>query len=701
MPKGLTIAFRGRQDACATFAAAWLLLVSAAPPVSGAEEPPPKGAPEAIPLLDGETALGRWIALTGETSLDPEGKPQAYEWSQVEGPSLRGFSTQTALPRVWVLLEEPGKYRFTLRARNGKGWSAPAPLEFAVAEGRPVLPLPEAFAPTGAGEKVVLPGEAWRQLHGHPLELRASPDGRETVFRPLVTGLYLFEALHGGDVPERRAIYVPSGRDDGVGDRRPVAVLPPTLCARAGQPLALDASLSYDPDGPDQALEAQWSVDLVHGASLVRQGRLKASFLAPREGVYRLRLNVSDGKLDSFPAERFIEVSEQGAPAGSGDSMDVHAVPGRPAANDPLAKRVSLRLYESDLDWAVQRFPAHCGVALRVDKALMAPDKLRSVPLHLGGEQAPVRLLADWIALQSGGRYRVEPNGALWLTTGLAWAEQEKLDSLFLAVDALHQAPDAADLLGLLRECLGGVLALCPDAVLKFQPGKDQLLAVLPLRAARRLRDVVANLRAPKGLGLPPPLGGTPEEQLLRRALGEKTLTYECRARRLDLVLRDVAEVSGLGTGFEPRHFPEGLPRLTLKLDGVLLREALRELVLAAGFDGCQPVAAGGLWFYRGGEPYPSGELLWDTAVVRAYDLEPILARLPELSGEAVAHHVRQRVFPDSWRDGAACVYHAPTGKLLVVHGPDAQERVLVRLWDLLLRGEWALGPALSATPAP
>ena len=31
----------------------------------------------------------------------------------------------------------------------------------------------------------------------------------------------------------------------------------------------------------------------------------------------------------------------------------------------------------------------------------------------------------------------------------------------------------------------------------------------------------------------------------------------------------------------------------------------------------------------------------------------------------------------------------------------DAQERVLVRLWDLLLRGEWALGPVISATPEP
>jgi hypothetical protein len=81
---------------------------------------------------------------------------------------------------------------------------------------------------------------------------------------------------------------------------------------------------------------------------------------------------------------------------------------------------------------------------------------------------------------------------------------------------------------------------------------------------------------------------------------------------------------------------------------------------------------------------------------VQTYDLEPILTRMPILSGEAVAHLVRQRVFTDSWAtSGTCCLYHKPTGKLLVLHGDTAHRRVAGVLWDLLIRGEWAMGPVL------
>jgi hypothetical protein len=61
-----------------------------------------------------------------------------------------------------------------------------------------------------------------------------------------------------------------------------------------------------------------------------------------------------------------------------------------------------LRLYESQLDWAVQKFPNTCGVSLRVDKALAPPEQFSAMPLlGLGAENAPVRLIADWIARQT------------------------------------------------------------------------------------------------------------------------------------------------------------------------------------------------------------------------------------------------------------------------------------------------------------
>jgi len=153
---------------------------------------------------------------------------------------------------------------------------------------------------------------------------------------------------------------------------------------------------------------------------------------------------------------------------------------------------------------------------------------------------------------------------------------------------------------------------------------------------------------------------------------------------------------------FDPRQFPKGVPKVTLSCDRTPLRQVVRDLVELAGFDGCQASPLGGLWFYRGAEPCVTRELLWDRAVVRTYDVESILKQLPMSGGEVIAHFVRQRVFADSWKvSGTCCRYHKATEKLLVVHVPAAQERVVRVLWDLQLRGENALGPALVPEAGP
>jgi hypothetical protein len=120
----------------------------------------------------------------------------------------------------------------------------------------------------------------------------------------------------------------------------------------------------------------------------------------------------------------------------------------------------------------------------------------------------------------------------------------------------------------------------------------------------------------------------------------------------------------------------------------------VRRIVELAGFDGCSVEAPGGLWFYRGRRPVPGRELLWDQSHVRSYDLTRLLADIAPLTGEAIAYAVRQRVYPDSWKDpGALAFYHPQTRKLLVMHTPEAHQKVLEFLHDLGARGEWALGP--------
>lgn len=646
------------------------------------------GAPQPLPLLDGEPQRGHWIALSGETTT---GGVDEYEWQQTAGPAVRFFDEQRSKARVWIFLSEPGRYAFSLRAKNTHGWSAPVPLEFEVPAGVAAIPLDEAFQPMGAGEEIRLPGEAWRQLHGRRVNLRETPDHRFTCVRILESGLYLFEAWRAGDVPERRGYWIPPGRDDEMGDRRPVAVLPPAFSGRVGQPLVLDASLSYDRDGADEPLVARWNADALHGATLAVTGALKATFMAPREGVYKLELVVSDGKMDSHPEKRFIQIVAVDAPE------PVESLLLNKAEEGELGRRVQLRLHESTLDDAVQRFPSRCGVALRIDPAFLSPDRFRSVPLELGAERVAVRLLADWVARQVDGWYRVEANRSLWLTTPTAWAaEKQTLESMLPKVDALHEEGDEQDLMRILHRIFGGLLEANPDVQLVYRPENDQVLAVLPKKAANRLKEVLDCLRAPKGLGLALPSEISPEELALRGTLARETLTVDWVSRRFDLLLRDLEEKSGLAAGFDPRQFPKGIPKITASFDRAPLRQVVRDLVEEGGFDGCQVSPLGGLWFYRGAEPSISRELMWDRAIVRTYDVETILRATPMFSGEVISHLVRRRVFADSWKvSGTCCLFHKTTGKLVVVHVPEAHERVVRVLWDLQLRGESALGPAL------
>ena len=85
--------------------------------------------------------------------------------------------------------------------------------------------------------------------------------------------------------------------------------------------------------------------------------------------------------------------------------------------------------------------------------------------------------------------------------------------------------------------------------------------------------------------------------------------------------------------------------------------------------------------------------MLWDQTIVQAYDLSRLLAQIAPISGEVVAHEIQCRIYPESWSDpGALVFYHAPTRKLLVMHGPDAQRRVLGfsgTIWASAASGRW------------
>jgi hypothetical protein len=547
----------------------------------------------------------------------------------------------------------------------------------------------------GAGEKIPLPGLDWRQIAGPQVNLRCEAAG--SFFRTLEAGLYVFEMQRADGKTVQRKILVPPGPTPDCGARRPCAeLLAKNLSGQTNQPLLLDASLSRHPDGPEAAknLAACWSTpDKERGVKLEPLPGLRCNFTARRPGIYSVTLVISDGQLDSEPPETaFINIAEIGAPDPANDPSNSSSPL---SEKDPRYRSIKIGLWESSLSDAVWRFASHSGLTLRVDADVAPPGAWNGIPLHLEVNDAPLLHLLDWVARQAHCVYRRESAGSFWLTTPLGWLKQEKLEPLVEPVDALYEKKDASDLLASLGPCFQALEDARSGLSLEFEAERQVLVGVLTQSSAVRLREICRCLRATAEEELPPPETDAEAEAALRRTLAEKTVTLRARGRQLDYLLRDLAAAAGVAVGFDPRQFPAGLPHLNVDLVGVPLRDAVRTLVDLAGFDGCTAEQPRGLWFYRGPQPYPSGELLWDQAVVRAYSLAQFLPKVAPLTGEAIVHLIKRRVYPESWHDPATlCFYHAPTNKLLVVHGPAAHQKIAAILYDLWERGEAALGPA-------
>jgi hypothetical protein len=341
-------------------------------------------------------------------------------------------------------------------------------------------------------------------------------------------------------------------------------------------------------------------------------------------------------------------------------------------------------------------------VALRVDPALCRPETFKKIPLALEVMDCALLHLVDWIGRQTDAAYRREEQVSFWLTRRDAWIKDETLKPAVAQADALCTKPDGSDLMELLKPWTQKIIDGRAGASLTFERDPQSIVGFLPATAALRLKEICKELRQPTGDGMPPPEPPSLNELKLRKTLGQKTVTVKDKNVRLDLLLRDLAHQAGVAIGMDPRQFPKGLPRLNVDIQDAPLRDAIRTIIELAGFDGCSVEAPDGLWLYRGAAPYPSSELLLDSAQVRAYDLSMLLPRIAPMSGELIAHAIQQRIYPDSWTDPSVLVfYHAQTRKLLVMHGAAVHRRILEFLWDLAERGEWALGPVDEVQQGP
>jgi len=283
---------------------------------------------------DQTVEAGSAVVLDGSGSVDQDGDPLEFQWTQIRGPEavvLEGANSAIARFTARTV----GSYEFRLLVSDGRVYSSPDAVTLSVVQGN--QPPVAHAAPVGAvevGSRVVLDGSGSHDPDGDPLSYEWSQTGGPQVtLEGSTSAAASFYAVNEGVLTFRLVVR------DGRFESEPVEIevtvngVNKVPVADAGRDLegclhcevCLEGSASYDPD-PGDVLTYQWFQSQNRGGSLVTlrgADTARPCFTAASRGRYVFYLVVSDGKEKSVPDRVVVTV---GLPEGSGNRRPVAMV---------------------------------------------------------------------------------------------------------------------------------------------------------------------------------------------------------------------------------------------------------------------------------------------------------------------------------------------------------------------------------------
>lgn len=377
-------------------------------------------------------------------------------------------------------------------------------------------------------------------------------------------------------------------------------------------------------------------------------------------------------------------------PARAGENA-----PGRQAFA-PQA-RVTLDVWGGTLNEAISQIAKQTRVMPLVSREVNRGGASRQ-KIFVTGRDMPLPQAVEWLAHAVGCRYRLTA-GEIRLTAGYEWVRRRRYGMFLRQVETLvgirhdSERPEKiAEFQRFLDEMMKAVTLFDPQTD-HYQPprleehegGQIKLNANVPEELKPLFEKALVSLETP---GMPAGAPGRPavppETLRLINKLSNTTVVAAYRSQPLRQVLDDLRAQSGLNIGIDNSALPQtGDPApVTLQLGNVNIQEALIALARALGLRGAALSPPNGVWLTRGKcdwETLPTRRTLWaDDMEVKVYRLSSLPGKV---DGEALAHWLRLRVRPAVWLDPLASVlFHAPSGNLLVIAPPEAQEAVRLAL---------------------
>lgn len=364
------------------------------------------------------------------------------------------------------------------------------------------------------------------------------------------------------------------------------------------------------------------------------------------------------------------------------------ATAGQPATRgpSPFDKHIRLDLWGRNLRDALSQITERGHIDVQISPHLIHPRQYTDYTLYLHADRITLRQAIEWLCRSIGCRYRIDGARSVWLTGSYDWLRSDRDEVLIEPLGpVLGRSGDIDSLYGIIYE-LVKVHSLFPTYWIRIEEEDGQLVASLPAHLKSILkRSLVAMSKPGRSISEPVTVTLSKEETDIYRAL-RTTVVVRYRNWSLREAIADLALQSGINIGFTPHLLiKNGEPTIDLDLGQVTLRAAVEQLVEKIGFKGYEISPPAGIFLTETKRKWSraaSRAFLWEALKVEAYAIGELAVHS---SGDAVAHHLRRRVLPDTWLDPCTAITFHPASRNLVVVAPEeAQRAVLAELKRML-----------------
>ncbi len=368
----------------------------------------------------------------------------------------------------------------------------------------------------------------------------------------------------------------------------------------------------------------------------------------------------------------------------------------RQLLRDAIDTPITLSFRSASLQTVVREISQKTGLGIGVTPDISVAAEGR--PIDLDVRHMPARHVLDWLTRLLGAYYAIEGPQTVFITRDAAWASQDRLKLRGYSVGALIRidrprrnpydvSEDKQQLLLVLDGCLRHTMAGHRDAKILLDETGSRLTAMLPPRGHQKLEKILEELRKPREY-LPPAADAATDVENAPDKLLETTVLCNFARQDVRRIIDELGRRANVNIGFDYRLIPENRRDIALALGETTLGHALETVARAAGLG--QPVVEPGrrAWILAAGEEHRaalagSGELPWDRAIVRSYYIKPLV---DNFGFGLLEEQIRKTVTPNEWgRDIPVGYYHAPTGRLIVLHDEEAQ-KTIARLIDAMMK---------------